>query len=142
MLAEFVAETRAEIVRQNTEFICPIPAEAANPESWRYRGLSIIADVMGRRFGIPRFSVLRPVPGNKIPRGRHSHFQSHFTVVNPELVAGRHILLVDDITSYRKTVRYAAAELKAAGAASVSAIILAITEPTHSQKGRNIWPKK
>lgn len=133
LLAEFVSGGEAAIVRQSADFIVPIPAEATNPENWRHRALAAIADVMARRFGLPLFNVMKPASTAPKPHSRHSHQppQPPFTITDPELVAGRHILLLDDITTYRKTVKQAAAALKLAGAQKVTAIILAYTEASH-----------
>ncbi len=134
LLAEFVSGGEAAIVRQQADFIIPIPAETADPDSWRYRALATIGEVMARRFGLPLFRVMKAAPASSHPpRTRHSHRPPAppFTLTDPELVAGRHILLLDDITTYRKTVKQAAAVLKAAGARAVTAIILAYAEAKH-----------
>ena len=130
LLAEFVSGGEAAIVRQTADFIIPIPAEIADPESWRYRALAAIGDVMARRFGLPLFNVMKAAPAPKNRHTRHSHHPAPppFTLTDPELVSGRHVLLLDDITTYRRTVKQAAAVLKAAGAQKVTAIILAYTE--------------
>lgn len=132
LLAEFISGGEAAVVRQAADFIVPIPTEAANPESWRYRALATIGDVMARRFGLPLFNVMKasPIP-KRHHRNCHASPQYPFTIIDRELVAGRHVLLLDDITSYRKTVKQAAALLKLAGAREVTAIILAYAEQTH-----------
>ncbi len=132
LLAEFISGGEAAIVRQNADFIIPIPAENTDPESWRYRALATIGDVMARRFGLPLFNVMKASPKpHRRHRACHTSPRPPFTITDPELVAGRHVLLLDDITTYRKTVKQAAAALKLAGAQTVTAIILAYAEAKH-----------
>ncbi len=132
LLAEFIAGGAAGELRKSVDFICPIPTEAANPNSWRYKMLSIIGDVISRRFGIPVFSAIKAYGGTR--RGRKTCYDDNrgaFKITDPDLVEEHNILLLDDIATYRKTAKQAGLALKAAGAKSVSAILLAYTEPTH-----------
>jgi phosphoribosylpyrophosphate synthetase len=46
-------------------------------------------------------------------------------------VAGRRILLLDDIATYRRSIQQAGASLQAGGAETVYAVILAYTESSH-----------
>lgn len=132
LLAEFISGGEAAVVRQQADFIIPIPAETADPDSWRYHALATIGGVMARRFGLPLFNVMKAASTPSTHHTRHSHHSPPpFTLTDPELVAGRHVLLLDDITTYRKTVKQAAAVLKAAGAQEVTAIILAYAEAKH-----------
>lgn len=56
---------------------------------------------------------------------RRENMAGAFSVARPELVRGRHILLIDDVATTLATLRELAAELKKAGAAGVAAFTLA-----------------
>lgn len=132
LLAEFIAGGAAASLRKSVDFICPIPTEATNPNSWRYKMLAIIGDVISRRFGIPVFSAIEAFGATR--RGRKSCYDGNrgaFKITDTNLVEGRNILLLDDIATYRKTVKQASLALKAAGAKTINAILLAYTEPAH-----------
>jgi len=132
LLAEFIAGGAAGELRKSVDFICPIPTEATNPNSWRYKMLTIIGDVISRRFGIPVFNAIKAFGGTRHGRKLcYTHNRSAFKITDPNLVEGRNILLLDDIATYRKTIKQAGLALKAAGAKNINAILLAYTEPTH-----------
>ncbi len=59
------------------------------------------------------------------PRQRRLNVRGAFKVAHPEAVAGRHILLIDDIFTTGATARSVARELRRAGAASVWVATLA-----------------
>lgn len=59
------------------------------------------------------------------PRQRRMNVRGAFQVANPTAVAGRHVLLVDDILTTGATARAAARTLKQAGAATVWVATLA-----------------
>lgn len=60
---------------------------------------------------------------------RRKNIKGAFTVTRPELVSGKHILLVDDIFTTGLTMEECAKELKKAGATSVRGLALASGAP-------------
>ena len=66
---------------------------------------------------------MRQVGANRRERLRQLH--SAFRVVRPDVVRGRHIVLVDDVLTTGATLETAARVLLNAGAARVSAVVLA-----------------
>jgi ComF family protein len=83
--------------------------------AWR---LSLAATTLMRLRATPSQAGLSP-------RQRRLNVRGAFTVAHPAAVAGRHILLVDDIMTTGATARAAALALKAAGAASIRVATLA-----------------
>jgi predicted amidophosphoribosyltransferase len=63
---------------------------------------------------------------------REQNLREAFGLVDPAAVAGRHVVIVDDITTTGATLQSVARALKPAKPASISALVIAIADP----KGR------
>ncbi len=107
------------------------------PLHWRRRFVrgfnqaELLARVVSRRTGLPVLGALR--------RRRHTAAQASlasssqrranvrgvFSIQDPYAIAGKRLLLVDDVLTYGATVNSAAAVLAASGAARVSVLTLA-----------------
>ena len=108
----------------------------AMPMHWRkrwQRGFNqaeLLAHPVARRYGMPLAKALRRTRYTKSQAGlseteRRANLRGSFKVDHPERIAGKRILLIDDVFTTGSTLRAAAAVLKAAGAAHVSALTLA-----------------
>lgn len=131
LLADFISNGEAQHLRQEIDFICPIPSQDSSPDAWRNQALGIIGRVISRRFGIPLFSVLQATGRRKNSNRRSNRpheSRRPFQVRDLDLVYGRNILLLDDIATYRKTIGEAGSLLRDAGARTVFGVILAYTE--------------
>jgi ComF family protein len=69
------------------------------------------------------------------PRQRRANVRGAFMIADPRSVAGKHILVIDDIFTTGATVRSVARELRRAGAASVWAATLARARWNNDQHG-------
>lgn len=69
------------------------------------------------------------------PRQRRENLRGAFSVSDPAAVAGRHVLLVDDIMTTGATARAAAQALLKAGAESVWVATLARAQRMHAEAG-------
>ncbi len=108
----------------------------AMPMHWRKqweRGFNQ-AELLGRpvakRYGLSLAANLRRKRYTKAQAGlselqRRENLKGSFAVKRPEEIAGKRILLIDDVFTTGATLRAAAAALKAARAARVSALTLA-----------------
>ncbi len=79
------------------------------------------------------------------PRQRRLNVRGAFQVAHPEAVAGRHILVVDDIFTTGATARAVARELRRAGAASVWVATLARARMMYkrgSKEGQPLNPSR
>jgi ComF family protein len=88
----------------------------AEPVAERY-GLKVAANLRRRRYTKPQAGLSETQ--------RRENLRNSFEVTRPEQVAGKRVLLVDDVFTTGATLRAAAAALKSAGASYVSALTLA-----------------
>ena len=101
---------------------------------WRrgYDQSRLLAQAVGRLLYMPAVATLRK--HNRTPQSRivsreerEANIRGAFTVVAPDAVRGRRILLIDDVLTTGATVSEAARVLLAAGASSVDVATLAVT---------------
>lgn len=108
----------------------------AMPMHWRKRwerGFNqseLLAKPVARRYGLELATNLRRKRQTKAQAGlseaqRLENAKDSFRVERPEEINGRRVLLIDDVFTTGATLRAAAAALKEAGAAHVSALTLA-----------------
>lgn len=93
-------------------------SELLAAELGRRTGLPVRAGAMKRERATPKQSLLDNA-------GRQSNVAGAFRVARPAEVAGRRILLLDDVLTTGATLNACAAALKKAGATHVSALTLA-----------------
>jgi predicted amidophosphoribosyltransferase len=65
------------------------------------------------------------------PLERARNVRGAFAVADPDLVAGRHVAVVDDVMTSGHTLAELAATLKRFGAARVTNLVFARTPPHH-----------
>jgi ComF family protein len=138
-LAELLAErwsgrAMAAFRALRTDFVVPVPLHFWR-RMWRgYNQSAALAGALSRALGIPAgWNWLRRV--RHTPRqtaqsasGRKENVRGAFAVRRGVPVAGRSILLVDDVMTTGATAAEAARTLRAAGAARVAVAVLARAE--------------
>lgn len=108
----------------------------AMPMHWRKRWergfnqAELLARPVAKRFGMKLSDNLRRRRYTKSQAGlsevqRKENLKNSFTIKRPQQIAGKRVLLIDDVFTTGETLRTAAAALKSAGAAHVSALTLA-----------------
>jgi ComF family protein len=127
MLARRAAESRADL-------IVPVPLSRKRLRERGFNQAEVIAKELARkmrvdidRTSLARTSHTRVHRAGMDERARAASVSGAFAVVRPDLVAGRRILLVDDVMTSGSTLSQCAEELKAGGAERVEAIVLART---------------
>jgi ComF family protein len=106
------------------------------PMHWRKRWergfnqAELLARPVARRFGLKPSGHLERTRYTKAQAGltealRRENLRDAFRVVRPEKIRNKRVLLVDDVFTTGATLRAAAAALKLAGAAHVTALTLA-----------------
>jgi ComF family protein len=109
---------------------------AAMPMHWRkqwergFNQAELLARPVARRYGLKLATNLRRKhytvsQASLSEAGRRQNLKGSFAVARTEQIAGKRILLIDDVFTTGATLRAATAALKSAGAAKISALTLA-----------------
>ncbi|MGH7213671.1 MAG: ComF family protein [Tepidisphaeraceae bacterium] len=139
-LAEFLADRlmgqeRARGILTQTQVLVPIPLHRLRQVARGYNQADVVARRIGKRCGIP---VARP-----IVRLRQTETQTHlhsrkqreqnlrgaFALIDPKPVAGRHVVVIDDVTTTGATLQAFARALVPARPASLCAMAVALADP-------------
>jgi ComF family protein len=113
------------------DLLLPVPL---HPRRRRERGFNqslLLARRVGRAWGLPvRSDILRRTAATSpqtdlSAQARRANVRGAFLLRRPELVAGRHVVLVDDILTTGATAGECARVLREAGAATVGVLTVA-----------------
>lgn len=112
--------------------IVPIPMHHSRERSRGFNQAALIAEKISRNFGIPlepnvliRIKNTAPQSGIKSTAEKNKNICGCFSVAKPENIAGKSILLVDDIITSGATLNEACRVLKNAGAKNILALVMA-----------------
>ncbi|EFK95205.1 amidophosphoribosyltransferase, partial [sediment metagenome] len=134
VLAAYFAPLLARAVGQGADLACPVPL---HPSRLRGRGFNQALDLLrsARRRSRPcdlaiscdalERTVDTPALGHEPPSRRREIVAGAFAVKCPESVAGKHVLVVDDVMTTGATLAECARVLLQAGARAVSVAALA-----------------
>jgi competence protein ComFC len=116
----------------NVNLIVPVPLSTKRRMERGFNQAELIATVLARSTGIPYDfhslgrKIHTPVHRAAMDRkARELTVKNAFEVLRPKLIAGRSILLVDDIFTSGATASYSAKALKKSGATEVRVLTLA-----------------
>lgn len=130
-LGDLLAEMGPRLPVAAPELLVPVPL---HPQRERERGFNqslLLARRLGRLWKVPvRADVLRrklaTLPQTELTAAeRRSNVRNAFALRRPELVQGRHVVLVDDVFTTGSTVTACAVCLKAGGASTVGILTVA-----------------
>ncbi|MEI7528379.1 MAG: ComF family protein [Elusimicrobiota bacterium] len=135
-LAEFFAAEMAAAMDRfgvfaGHDFILDVPLHPSKRAARGYNQAELLARGLARRrnlfylAGAARRVKNTPSQTSLSKTERRRNMTGAFKAVKPELVNGRRLLLIDDVATTLATLEALAAELKAAGAKSVTAYTLA-----------------
>ena len=132
--AACLARPQLHAALERTQLICPVPADPVHEADRGFNQAALISARIAWNFGKPHTenAVVRDAGSSAqagLDRSQRKHaLQGLFKAGrNAERVAGKRILLVDDVITTGATVDAAAAILKECGAASVTVFALAKT---------------
>jgi len=106
------------------DVVMPVPLALARLRHRTYNQATLLARPIARAYGIPMdvdsvHRKHRPDMGHKTPKQRAENIRGVFTVVRPDRIRGRRILLVDDVMTSGATFRELRRVLMRAGASAV-----------------------
>lgn len=127
-LSRFVI--RALPLDQNFDSVLAMPMHWRKQWERGFNQAELLARPVAKRYGLKLSHNLRRERYTRAQAGlseleRQENLKGSFCVKRPEQVQGKRLLLIDDVFTTGATLRAAAAALKAAGAARVSALTLA-----------------
>lgn len=134
-LRELVGETWGMFPElQNTDAIVPVPLADGRRRERGYNQTELLAELVSEISNLPvvpdalaRTVETKPHRAGMDDRARAQSLEKAFLVVRPRLVAGRRILLIDDVFTSGATLREATVALRAAEVASVTIFTVART---------------
>lgn len=121
------------VLREPWDAIVPVPLHRDRLRRRGFNQAALLAHHARRRLPAPRPPLrpgwlvrVRATPEqHRLPAAaRHDNLRDAFVAPRPERVAGRRVLLVDDVTTTGATLRAARGALCSAGAAQVGALAL------------------
>jgi ComF family protein len=115
---------------KDCEVFVPVPLHKGRQRLRGYNQALLLADVLGELYNKPVADCLKRVkrtsPMAKLsPEGRAKNIKDAFKVTQPEAVAAKSVMLIDDIFTTGATARECAAALKKGGAGRVCAFTFA-----------------
>jgi ComF family protein len=117
--------------------VVPVPLHAARLAERGFNQAELLAAACARRWALPlerralrRVRATAPQAALDAP-ARRANLRDAFAVGRPACVAGRRLLLVDDVLTTGATAAAAATALRAAGAAAVGVLVLACVPDGH-----------
>lgn len=132
--AKIYGEFLAKCIDENgisCDSITWVPLSSRRKHSRGYDQAELLAQELSRRTGIPCVRLLRkirnnpPQSGTGGPAARRANVAGLYRAVTPEKIAGKRILLVDDIVTTGATLSECALMLRKAGASEVFAVTAA-----------------
>lgn len=112
--------------------ITPLPLHKSRLRERGYNQSELLAEVVAKILNLPMRSDLliktkktKPQVELKNWDERKDNLQNCFSVTNPDLIEGKNIILVDDVTTSGTTLAEVATVLKTAGARKIIALVIA-----------------
>ncbi len=123
---------RQHFQRQELDAIIPVPVHRKRLTQRGYNQCAILAKKLGTDVSLPVLTGALVKTRNTVPqtqlkrKQRLNNIKGSFTVPNPQEIAGKRILILDDVFTTGSTVSEASRILKRHGAQSVQALVLAL----------------
>ncbi|OLF78284.1 hypothetical protein AWH62_15730 [Maricaulis sp. W15] len=127
--ARWMARAGADCL-EGADALVPVPLHWRRLIARRYNQSALLCRALSPLTGLPIWTDLlvrqRPTPSQagRTARMRRRNMAAAFAVTDPSRLAGRHLVLVDDVVTTGATVTACTRQLKRAGAASVRVVAL------------------
>jgi ComF family protein len=128
-IARHMADVMTSSNYNPKSILVPVPTATGRVRERGFDHTATVCADIAKRLGLPwqplllRFGQSKQVGASR--KQRLTQLENSYRVSSSATVAGRHIILVDDVITTGATIETAAKTLKAQGASSVSALIFA-----------------
>jgi ComF family protein len=129
-LGDLLADT-ADRLSIAPDLLVPVPLHRTRERERGFNQALLLARRLSRRSGVPvRRHVLRRVTATRPqtdlgPAQRRANVRQAFRLARPDLVAGHHVVLIDDVMTTGATAAECARCLRAGGAARIGVLTVA-----------------
>jgi ComF family protein len=136
MADRLLATARVREVMERAEVVVPVPLHWWRQIGRGYNQSDVIARRLARKkkvvHAVRRLRNTPPQTRIRSHEERHENVKDAFAMINEKAVAGRHVVVVDDVITTMSTIRAVARAMAGAKPLSISAVALAVADP----KGR------
>lgn len=140
MLADrLLASESAKSLMATADCLLPVPLHFRRQFGRGYNQSQVLARRIGKQCHVPVVRGVIRIRNTKTQteirsqKDRHDNVRGAFTLVNSNVVAGKHVVVVDDVMTSGATLQAVGRALLEAKPASISALVLAVADP----KGRH-----
>ena len=132
-----VEHERAKALLSETDVLVSVPLHPFRQISRGYNQAEVIARTIGKACDLPLakpiIRVRRTPMQTAMPSQsqRLENMRDAFALVNDKYVRGKHVVLIDDVTTTGATLQAAARALVEAKPASLCALVVAVADPKH-----------
>ena len=129
----FSALLYATVRTTQAELITWIPVSARRRLERGYDQTELLARALSKRLGIPAVKLLKKKhtkrqSGVGGPEERRKNIKDAFSVISPEQIQGKRLLLLDDICTTGATLNEAVSVLNRSGASAIECAVLMMTQ--------------
>ncbi len=130
-----LAQERVKALMHETDVLVPVPLHWRRQFLRGYNQAEVIARRLGARCGKTVARALRRLRDTETQTHMHSaarrekNLRDAFRLTDAKRVAGKHVVIVDDVWTTGATMGAVARALKVAKPASMSAIVVAVADP-------------
>lgn len=131
-LGDLLAEAGVTLLPAGrADLLVPVPLHPRRQRERGFNQAALLAERVGRVWGRPVIAsalvrtMATPPQTELSGEARRRNVRGAFAVVRPRQVAGRRVLLIDDVMTTGATVEACAAPLRGAGAAEVGVLTVA-----------------
>jgi len=130
-LGDLLAETAAALPVQGVDLLVPVPLHRRRERERGFNQSGLLAHRVAAAWGVSVSAEVLARAAATLPQtdlgamDRRANVRGAFRLRRPDVVAGRHVVLVDDILTTGATAGECAALLRDAGAATVGVVTVA-----------------